>query len=397
MVTSRRIFLRGFASVTAVGLAHRATGQNGNQVPSPNSPRFRPVKEFRGAHLHAVSADGRKMCVVLAADGVETWTYREGQWSQENVSTFPPDAPLCVVDLRSWKAVYSTKLEAAPFMASFFRDSPELYVTAVFLEVGKAGNQQVVIDLKAGSIKQEQIRDGLFQATRGQQLLTTKGELGKGGILSLVELPDYREVAHADLEAPRSGRSGTDQIVSSQGDVFVYGVDDMIVCRRTDDLSIQWTRQLGTASSRVWRVAISALGDRVAAVAAAAPWPESPEARRRPLELQPLYVAVYDGRSGKPMARFPADVNFSEALALSPDGRLLAVGERIPAAGQNVDLLVDIYDIASNRRIARELHSRVPPGRFQNRAGFAAVEFAPDGRYLVTSGYDRTKVWEISG
>ena len=341
------------------------------------------------------------MCVVLDSDGVETWTYSEGQWSRETVDILPLDAPLCVVDLKSWKTVYSTKLEAAPFIVSFLRDSPELYVTGVFLEVGKAGNQQVVIDLQAGSIKQEQIRDGLFQATRGQQLLTTKGELGKGGVLSVVELPDYREVAHADLEAPHSGRSGTDQIVSSKGDVFVYGVDDLIVCRRTNDLSIQWTRQLGTESSRVWRMAISAHGDRVAAVAAAAPWPESPEAARRPLRLQPLYIAVYDGRSGKPMARFPADVSFSEGLALSPDGKLLAVGQSVPAGDkQNVDLFVDVYEIASSRRIARELHCRVPPGRFQNLNGSfstSGIQFTPDGRWLVTSGYDRTKVWEVLG
>ena len=396
MDTPRRTFLKRFASVTALGLARRMSGQSRNTQPSSVGPRFGPVKEFRGAHLHAVSADGGKMCVVLAADGVETWTYSEGRWSKEDVSTFPRDAPLCVVDLKSWKTVYSTKPEAAPFVVSFLRDSPELYVTAVFLEVGKAGNQQVVIDLRAGRIIQEQIRDGLFQATRGQQLLTTKGELGKGGVMSVVELPDYREVAHADLEAPRSGRSGTDQVVSSRGDFLVYGVDDLIVCRRTTDLRIVWTRRLGTASSRVWRVAISALGDRVAVVAAAAPSPESPEAHRRPLELQPLYIAVYDGRSGKPMARFPADTRFSEVLALSPDGKLLAVGERVPADGQSIDLLLDIYDIASQRRITGELHSRVPPGQFQNRAGFAAAEFTSDGRYLVTSGYDRTKVWEIS-
>ena len=387
-MTSRRIFLLGSASVTAAGLVRRAVGQTKDQLPSYN-PRFRPVKEFRGAFLHAVSADGSNMCVVLASGGIETWSYREGQWSRENVDSFPPDEPLCVVELGSWKTVYSTKLEAAPFVVSFLRDSPELYVTAVFLEVGKAGNQQVVIDLRAGSIKQEQIREGLFQATRGQQLLTTKGKLGKGRFLSVVELPDYREVAHADLEVPRSGRSGTSQIVSFDGDVFVYGVDDLVVCRRTDDLGVLWTRRIG--ATRVWRIAISARGDRVAAVADAAP-------QRSPIippMLQPLFIVVYDGRSGTPIATFPADIHFSEVLALSPDGKLLAIGVRIPAEGQNVDLFLDIYDIASNRRIARELHSRVPPGRFQNRAGFAAAEFTPDGRWLITSGHDRTKVWEV--
>jgi hypothetical protein len=394
-VTSRRSFLLGFASVTAAGLAHRAAGQTGGQVPSSNNPRFRPVKEFRGAHLHAVSADGSKMCMVLDSDGVQTWTYSEGQWSRENVETLPLDAPLCVVELGSWKTVYSTKLEAAPFMSSFLRDSPELYVTAVAPEVGNAGNQQVVIDLQAGSIKQEQTREGLFQATRGQQLLTAKGELGKGGVLSVVELPEYREVAHADLEVPRSGRSGTSQIVSSHGDVFVYGVDDLVVCRRTDDLGVLWTRRIG--ATRVWRIAISARGDRIAAVADAAPQ-RSP---RVPPVVQPLFIVVYDGRSGTPIATFSADVTFNEALALSPDGKLLAVAQRVPADDkQNVDLFVDVYEIASNRRIARELHCRVPPGRFQNLNGsfsVSGIQFAPDGRWLITSGYDRTKVWEVLG
>jgi hypothetical protein len=391
-VKSRRTLLLGFASAATTGLAHRAAGQNRDQVPSSNGPRIRPVKELRGAHLHAVSADGSKICVVLASEGIETWSYREGQWSRENVDSFPPDEPLCVVELGSWKTVYSTRLEAAPLMASFLRDSPELYVTAVFLDVGKAGNQQVVIDLQAGSIKQEQIRDGLFRATRGQQLLTTKGELGKGGVLSVVKLPDYRELAQADLEVPRSGRSGTDQIVSSQGDVFVYGVDDLVVCRRTDDLGVLWTRRIG--ATRVWRIAISARGDRVAAVADAAPQ-RSP---RVPPVIQPLFIVVYDGRSGTPVATFPADVNFNEALALSPDGKLLAVAQRVPADDkQNVDLFVDVYEIASSRRIARELHCRVPPGPFQNRAGFAAAEFTSDGRWLIIAGYDRTKLWEVLG
>jgi hypothetical protein len=355
-------------------------------------PSFRPVKEFRGAHLHAVSADGSKMCVVLASEGIETWSYREGQWSRENVDSFPPDEPLCVVELGSWKTVYSTKLEAAPFVVSFLRDSPELYITAVFLDVGKSGNQQVVIDLRAGSIKQEQIREGLFQATRRQQLLTTKGKLGKGRFLSVVELPDYREVAHADLEVPRSGRSGISQIVSFDGDVFVYGVDDLVVCRRTEDLGVLWTRRIG--ATRVWRIAISARGDRVAAVADAAP-------QRSPLVspvIHPLFIVVYDGHSGMPIATLPADVNFNEALALSPDGKLLAVAQRVPADDKkNVDLFVDVYEIASSRRIARELHCRVPPGPFQNRAGFAAAEFTSDGRWLITAGYDRTKVWEVLG
>ncbi len=184
-------------------------------------------------------------------------------------------------------------------------------------------------------------------------------------------------MAHAALEASRSGRSGSDQVVSSQGDFFVYGVDDLMVCRRTGDLGVVWTHRLDeTPSARVWRVAISARADRVAAVAAAAPRPESPETSRRPLVLQPLYT-VYDGRSGKPIARFPADIHFSEALALSPDGKLLAVAQRIPTVGgKDVDLLVAVYDIASSRLASREPHCRVP------RAGPEPSWFRRHGIYV---------------
>ena len=112
--------------------------------------------------------------------------------------------------------------------------------------------------------------------------------------------------------------------------------------------------------------------------------------------LQPLYVAVYDGRSGAPLARFPADVRFDQAMALSPDGKLLAAAQRVPSGdGQNIDLVVDLYAIASNKRIARELHCRVPPGPPAESSWFGLMEFTSDGKYLLTSGYDRTKVWEV--
>lgn len=354
--------------------------------------------ELRGASLMAVSPNGRQMCLLVSSEGVQISTYREGQWIQQRGDTFPRDAPLCVAEIESAKPVYSTKLEANPFVVRFFRDSAELYVTGLYHQPGKTGNQQVVIDLEAKRVKEEEIRVGLFQTTRGQQLLTMTGELGKGGTLSLVELPDYNEVARVDMEIPASGRSGTDQVLSAQGDRFVYGVDDAIVCRRTRDLSVLWRRTLGTRLSKVWRVAISARGDRVAGVATSIPSPLDLQAARRPLVLQPQYIGVYDGYSGADVARFPADTKFSNALALSPDGKLLAAAQRVPDAfGHNMDLFVDIYDIASGRQISRELHCRVAPAsRYQNLASFGAVEFTSDGRYLVATGYDRSKVWEVS-
>ena len=170
--------------------------------PPAGQSMLRPVKDFRGAFLHAISADGKKMCVVLSPEAAGIWTFGGGRWTPDEDSTLPKDAPFCVIEIGPWKASYSTKLDSAPFVVSFFRDTSALYVTGLFLDAGKAGNQQVVIDLGAEKIKQREVRTGLFRTTRGQRLLTTTWEPGKAGALRIVELPDYREVKAARGRLP---------------------------------------------------------------------------------------------------------------------------------------------------------------------------------------------------
>src|ERR1700722_1100466 len=109
MIKSRRMLLKGLASITAAGLGRSASGQGRTQGSSLGGPRLRPLKEFRGAFFRALSADGEKMCAVVAPDGVEASTYREGEWSRDDASTVPQGASLCVVDLGSWSTIYSTK------------------------------------------------------------------------------------------------------------------------------------------------------------------------------------------------------------------------------------------------------------------------------------------------
>lgn len=349
--------------------------------------RPRPVREFRGLSLRALSSDGGRLWGAIARDGVETWTPRDGDWTPDRATAVLKGDSVGVVELDSRLIVYSAKTRATPFMGSFFRDTPELYVTGIFFEPGKQGQEQLVIDLQSGKVKQDLTRDGLFRTTRGQRLLTLNGSL-VGASLSIVELPDYREIIRVNLEASVSGRYSTDQVVSGDGNSFVYAVDDLIVRRKTGDLSVIWKQRLDTPMSRVWRIAISAEGDRVAAVAATAPPPP-----KTPW-LQPLYIAVYNG-SGARLATFPTDLNFGDYLALSPDGKFLAEARRIPGSNQSADLVVHIYDIASNRLVFKALHASVPPGRYQNRETSGPVEFTADGRYLVTSGYGRTRIWEL--
>src|ERR1700722_553826 len=109
--TSRRTFVRLLVlAPIAVATTHRAGAQRKNTEPPSGSPHLRPVREFRGAFLKAVSTDGRKMCVALASEEVQTWTYGKGEWNQEAVSAFPRGALLSVVEIESGKPTYSTKL-----------------------------------------------------------------------------------------------------------------------------------------------------------------------------------------------------------------------------------------------------------------------------------------------
>lgn len=386
MNASRRYFLGKLAAGMALGIDRT---ESAPQAALPAGRiHLQPVKEFRGLGLRALSSDGGKLWGAIGQDRFETWTPGDGDWTRERTNAAVKGANVGVVELSSWHVLYTGKIQAAPFIGSFFRDSPELYINGIFFQPGKKGQEQVVVNLQDGKVKQDLVRDALYQTTRGQRLLTLNG-IGIGASLSLVELPDYREIMRVNLEDSVSGRSGTDQVVAADGNSFVYGVDDLIVCRRTDNLSILWKQQLRTPMSRVWRIAISAHGDFVAAAAATAP----PQTKQAPW-LQPLYIAVYDG-AGAQLATFPTDVEFGNYLALSPDGRFLAEARRVPGSNQNVDLIVHVYEIASHRMVAKALHASVPPGRYQNHETSGPVEFTADGRYLITEGHGRTRVWEI--
>ena len=91
-----------------------------------------------------------------------------------------------------------------------------------------------------------------------------------------------------------------------------------------------------------------------------------------------------------------SDLDGSEGVAISPDGKLLAVSVR--EAGKKGDVLpgAHIYDVTSGARIAAVVHDRIPPGRRQWLVAHCGVSFTSDGRYLVTSGMV-TKVWNICG
>ncbi len=88
------------------------------------------------------------------------------------------------------------------------------------------------------------------------------------------------------------------------------------------------------------------------------------------------------------------------AMAISPDGRLLAVGntrEEKKAFTTTEQAQVTLYDLTTGEEVARASH---PPVKQQRNDPFAAkvtrLAFTPDGKYLLSSTYD-TLIWEVGG
>lgn len=98
------------------------------------------------------------------------------------------------------------------------------------------------------------------------------------------------------------------------------------------------------------------------------------------------------------MNRLP--INAAAAHAISPDGKLLAVGKRRPV-GREIELTFEVHDITSGAVLAGATHDLVPPGRWQaGTALFSApdrgIAFTSDGAYLTSSGANSVKLWELA-
>jgi hypothetical protein len=172
---------------------------------------------------------------------------------------------------------------------------------------------------------------------------------------------------------------------SDDRNVTVYFFNNALTCRRTVDLETLWTQPI-EAGLRAFPLGISARGDYVAAsIARGGPAGEFER-------YDPLYVAVYEGKAGAEVARL--DVNGGEGIALSQDGKLIAVVTRERGKDGEVLPTVHLREVSSGRELASVVHDRIKSSRRQFLEAGCTVAFTSDGRYMVTSGM-LTKVWRL--
>jgi hypothetical protein len=104
------------------------------------------------------------------------------------------------------------------------------------------------------------------------------------------------------------------------------------------------------------------------------------------------YLGVYDGGTGEEIARLQIDG--TEWMALSADGKLIAVVSHERGEKGAVLPSASIYEISSGRKVASVVHGPVKRGRHQWLESGITVAFTSDGKYLITSGI-ATRVWSL--
>jgi hypothetical protein len=360
-MVSRRDLFRSTVPLTAMLVARKLT--------AAPSLRLSLAQKFDNSIAVAFSPDGLKICL-------EDWA--------------SPGYPLRVVEFGTWKTIYTGRFRSRLLATSFFADSKALFLQFP-PRAGANENLETVVDLGTGARTEQMRPHDYFRESesiypvRDRTLLAAHYGTKPYRLewLSKVELPGYRELGRALLplqvsdSIPMAGLT-----ISADKNTAVHFFDNAVVCVRIEDLSVLWTRpvELGL---RAYHLDVTADGSFVAAAISDNGFSN---------QQRKYSVIVYNGRTGGEVTRLR--ISGTDGLALSPDGKLIAVVDLEPGKKGEILPTVHIHEVSSGKRLASVVHDQIKSGRRQFLESGCTVAFTADGRYIVTSGMV-TKVWWI--
>jgi hypothetical protein len=302
-----------------------------------------------------------------------------------------------VIEIGTWRMIFSDSFQTRVRFASFFSDSKALIAeTRIALYNKKSALHLTLVNLQTGErIEKRHLPDNPYEGDSGiaiRDRILLVNHIDWKSIekcsLALVEFPTYQEIAtvpfviesdEPEKSAPADSRKG----ISDDREIFVYFYGQTLVCRSTKDLEILWTKRID-APLGVQKI-ISPNENYIAAAIADTPF--------RDLQKE-SYISIYNGKTGAKIRRLP--LCGTEGLALSLNGNLLAVVEiKNDKNKKEYVLIVHIYDVKSGRVLASLEHDRIKWQRHVFTKAVCNVYFTTDGQYLISSGMN-TKVWKLS-
>jgi WD40 repeat protein len=365
---SRRDLLSYCASVWVASHIGIEAAQIGN-----SRLKITLMHEFAQSTAKSLSSDGTRLCI-------EDWA--AGGY------------PLRVVEMGTWRIIYSGRFRSRVLTTSFFLDGQELFLEGP----GAAGEKaywQANVELSTGKCFEQKrqldndsrMGDHVLAAIGDHRLLITQLRRSPNPTeaVEIVEFPNFREILKVPYATqPREPirRSGDFELSNDMGiglsadrKILVYSFDHVLVCRRVSDLKVLWTRQLNLFAPKV---VVSNSGSHVAVALT---------------DFENKYgIALYNGKTGAEVTLLP-DKGIN-GIDLSPDGKLVAVVDRSIGKDHIAVPKINIYDVASGQKMATVTHDQIKNSRQQFLKTSCTVWFSSDGKYMITSGMN-TKIWSI--
>jgi hypothetical protein len=329
------------------------------------------VQTFDESELIVISPDGLKMLI-------EDWG--EKGW------------PLRLIEIGTWKTLNNYNLKDRIISADFFSDSQNLFI----YENNSLFNLQTGEQIKLKVDFRGSYLNGVYPVNDHILLIRQFNEFRITKDLVLIELPTYREIkttpyATQQREAPpapseirqrKSQEFGFG--ISNNREILAYSFDHVLVCRRTRDLEVLWTRRI-KPPLRAYSISLSPNGKYLAAILA--------DTVYEPMRKEYL-IAVYDGKTGSEIARLP--LSNTTGYAVSPDGRLLALSEReLDKDKDEWVVTMHIHELPSCKKLVSIQHDRIKNSSLSSLESELGLSFTRDGRYIIASGM-KMKIWELS-
>jgi len=384
------LFLRmPTAGIVVGGLLRAQTelGSNGRTRRGESSMDLE--RNFPGGASLSVSPDGSLGCLYWGRVA-ESFSWTGRNWTHPGSK----GEELQILNMKTWDLLQGIPLSRKLARADFFGDSGSLYVQTVGQQDrGRFTRVQMVVNVRTGA-REERVADDRSAESGhiGYQPLRAGRLLGVGldkdtrllASIFVAELPNYSEIARVAIKCSDLVHPGTGVVVSNDRTRLGYICDQKLSWRNAEDLSLQWERPIAVGMMPRF-LKISSNG-RYAAVVLVNTFA---------VEQQNVYyIEVLSASDGSLVARLP--VNGFQGADISPQGRYIAVsrydwlGPKSAKAAPQVFL----YELASGRLAGTVSHDVVRDSR-ERFSGMLVPSFSPDGRYLITSGLDATKVWRM--